>query len=310
MLQAAARLLVILAGAKGDATHAAEPPCKTGWLTARAMITRVDPPDLEVFRLDPATGVKTRVSKNAVLCDRQALVFDDKQTDATVELLEGGKRVLVKAGETHVVPSGASAVALAIRQYVDAAWDAAGDLQAPLKAEIRTNIRNGQESNIREPLRLINALRRLSGQVVAAEVPVHLAWRAGLAPYTCEGQNMQATVVATLPVGERGDCTIPLDQGTKTITRLAVVDSAGQSAGVNFRRATAPELPRPDWIAAGKTWKPDPEGAAWAMWLWREGGPTWRLQAIALLQASASTQFPASLLYESILAEAPAIPPR
>ncbi|MNH42218.1 hypothetical protein D3C79_1038740 [compost metagenome] len=65
-------------------------------------------------------------------------------------------------------------------------------------------------------------------------------------------------------------------------------------------------LPRPDWVSAGTPVLDLEHRAAWAIWLWREGGPAWRLQALAMLNETRQNWL-AGWLLAGILAETPQV---
>lgn len=155
------------------------------------------------------------------------------------------------------------------------------------------------------PLSAIAPLRDLPVQkLVSGSRPV-LGWHGGRAPYRCQWLDRYGETLAGGEPLDSADCVAPATppQGTA----LAVSGASGVDLIWRAEVVAATALPRPHWLAADAADTAEAR-AAWAIWLWREGGIEWRLQALAMLGASREFLV-ASVLLDSILAESPRVTP-
>jgi len=139
------------------------------------------------------------------------------------------------------------------------------------------------------------------------DLPVLVGWRDGVAPYACEAVDDSADVVWRGPPVTAAWCSVA-PAGKTAVARLLVRDAARRSVGWNVAPATWRDVPRPEWVAADATAASSPaDVTAWGIWLWREGGAPWRLQALAMLDAAAPRQWLASAFVDEVMAETPLV---
>jgi hypothetical protein len=102
----------------------------------------------------------------------------------------------------------------------------------------------------------------------------------------------------------KAQCDIKVDTNP---ARLEVRESGGDDllTGDNLTwRLTAAsdrDLPRPPWLSRAKAIVGDADRTAWAVWLFKSGDPTWRLQSLSMLQSARGTVWFAGYFLDSVL---------
>src|SRR5690606_15337253 len=93
------------------------------------------------------------------------------------------------------------------------------------------------------------------------------------------------------------------------VAALETEDAQGATLICPVEEVSATALPRPDWVPPATPVPDAATRAAWAVWLWREGGAAWRLQAVAMLNETRDVWL-AGWLLAGILAENPQVVPK
>lgn len=285
-----------------------ELPCPSGWLSVRAMVTRVSPPGAELARR-PAGGLASvPLAVGGVLCEGDALLFASGAEDAQVELYEASKLVTwVGRRGPYTVPSGLKAKFGAASAYLSAAFESAGELGPPPTRPNPTAARGNSSKSAASPIREVKHLRDLPRQRLANGARPTVAWLGGIAPYSCQALSEDGVALWSQSDIAAGWCTYPAD--LMRAARLVVRDAQGRSAGWNITVATRDELPRPGWVQREFATLGATEMVAWAIWIWQNAGPEWRLQAVAMLGSAAQSEWLASYFLDSVLAEVPVVAP-
>jgi hypothetical protein len=269
----------------------ARSPCSEGWFTIRARVVMVEPASVVLHAIQGAS--RREVSLGALLCSGETL---EVPSDSNVEVLEAGRTIKVSPRGHQV---GASpAVRAAASAYVDGVLQIVQGLRPALPRALPTASRgrSAPESNYRR-VRLISGLRDTPRQRLMADAQPVLAWRSGVEPYRCSVTSEDATRLWLTPPTAAGSCNLSLLQ--TRATRVGVYDGYGYTAGINISIVDSSMIPLPPWGAGDTT----AERTAWAIWLWREGQPEWRLQAISMLNALADAEPIAANLLERIFDE-------
>lgn len=288
---------------------AGELPCPSGWLSVRAMVTRVSPPRAELVRRTAGSQASVPIAVGGVLCEGDALLFASAAEDVQVELYEAGKLV-TWAGHRgpYTVPSGLKASLGAAAAYLSAVFEGASELGPPPMRPNPTAARGDGSTAAASPIQAVKHLRDLPRQRLAHGARPTVAWLGGVGPYTCQALGEDGDALWSHRDIAAGWCTYPPDLTRST--RLVVRDAQGRSAGWNIAAAMRDELPRPAWVARDAATPAAPELAAWAIWIWQNAGPEWRLQAVAMLGTAAQSEWLASYFLDSVLAEVPVVAPR
>jgi hypothetical protein len=283
-------------------------PCPGGLFSIQAMVTRVQPADSVLFRIPSAGGAPVALIAGGILCEGDMLEFGPVASGVKVEIYEAGQVITVDGGlGAYRVKSGARAVLAAASAYIATALGGVGDLAMPQDRPRPTAARGG-EADEAAPIRPIRTLRDLPRQRLSTEARPVLAWTGGVPPYACQVLDAETEVRWAAGGIESGWC--KAETGEASAARLIVRDARGRSAGWNVRAAAPAEVPRPAWLPGAVVTLSSADRTAWAIWLWQDGGPEWRLQAVAMLDAQARDEWLARYFLDGVLGELPLLQPR
>lgn len=294
-----------LTSAAGAQTPTRARPCGS-WFSVSATIARIDPRNGTVKIID-AKGVERPGSVNAVVCSGETVKVEK---GTSVVLYEAGTNRSLSGGNgaaSEYVAGGSPAIVDAIGNYVASVLSLVTSVDTPQPEARPLNARGGaSEQATTEAFRPIAALRGLPLQQLTRDVTPSLGWRGGAGPYRCVVSSAAGEVVWKSPFLAVDTCTL-----AKVANGVSVVleDSSKAQFRLNLRPVEWNGVPRPEWLPPG-TARPTPaELAAWAIWLWRSGGPEWRLQSLGMLRGAAGTHWLARNFLDQILNETPLVPP-
>lgn len=292
-------LALLLPAAKISAAPA---DCAGGIFGVRAQVVRIVPPGAPVVK-HAANQTSIPLKLDDVVCSGETVVVDGDRV-RTVELYVNGRRVVVEPNRPYTAPGGVRAVAKEMLTFVSDLIVGTNPLAAPSAIPSPTSTRGGEE----EPFRQTNLLRGLPAQRMAREEAALLSWRGGEGPYVCEARNESGTTVSRTQLSDTTSwCKVGLTDA-RTIT-LTAKDARGGSVTWTVTPAASNEIPRPAWVGSNTTALSDEERTAWALWLWKEGGPAWRLQALGMFDRLAPGTWLAAYVRDGVLADSKKLTP-
>ena len=309
--RAAAAAVVLLVSSGANLARAVTPPCPGGWFHAQAMVTQVLPPTAKVNKRTGSGGAPSPLKAGSVLCQGESLVFEEPGDGSEVELYENDKVVRVSAQtRSYTVQGGVQGVLEAAGSYLNSVMSGVPSLSAPPSRSKPTGARGSGDApqdpaSVRRVLPIL-PLRDLPPQRVTRDTGLVVGWVNGVGPYACEALDQDGALLWSRKDIAQAWCEVP--PGIDHVARVLVREHAGRSNGWNVQLANDRDIPRPPWLPPGP-----PAGAertAWAIWLWQEGGPQWRLQALGMLNALSASQFIAGYFVDTVLAEVPLVQPR
>lgn len=291
------------------AAAAPNPPCPQGWLGIQAQVTRVSPASASLGRLPAGAHSVVPLSIGGVLCEGDTLQFPAESGDAVVEIYEAGRIVSVDARKgPYKLKDGVRAKLSAAAAYINAALEGVGDLGLPQSRPQPTASRGAAAAEASSPIRAVKPMRDLPRQRLSPDVRPVVGWLGGAGPYACLALDDDGEPLWKHAGIDNGWCNYATDLARAR--RLIVRDAQGRSAGWNVAPASAEDVPRPPWLAAGATGLSQADSTAWGIWLWQSAGPEWRLQAIGMLDAASKSEWLARYFVDSVLGEAPVLAPR
>lgn len=284
---------VLLAGSWS--ANASGKPCVGGWFDWTATVVRTEPTQALLKVRDKLGGMRS-VGLNDVLCGGDTVVVP---RGVSVELRQSGKvRLVNEAGEYRI--SDSSAVIDAASTIVANLMELAGGLRPPVPRPDPTGSRG--LITVVNQLKPIMSLPKRHRQRLTADMPTLVSWRGGSPPYRCLAIKEDLTPVwLGDDVGKQGWCVIP--EVSRSADRITVRDSREKSTGWNIRVTTWEEVPRPAWLATLPSEMLSADRTAWAAWLWHEGDPAFRLQALGMLNREVDFAPVAGQLVDYILDE-------
>jgi hypothetical protein len=288
--------------------RAEAPRCPDTLLGVRALVTRVDPVG-QTFAKQLANGRQETIGVRGVVCVGDSVVLPAGGPVRQVELYVGSSIEVVTPQKPFRNEGGVVASTKRAAQFVLQALGAVGELRAP-PFPTATESRGGPAAEgapVRQ-VRPLPALKDLPAQRLTADTPPVISWRDGRGPYRCEARDDVGTATVTTSVG-RDDAWCAFRAGTKGAVALLVIDARAGRTAWDIQPTGWAEVPRPDWVGADLRAVSGPDRAAWALWLWKNGGPEWRLQALGMLNLLAPTVWTAGYARDSILANLPELAP-
>jgi hypothetical protein len=296
----AALLLGIVAS--GD-VHAAK-PCPAGLFGVAAQIVRVEPAGaLASKRL--ASGQEELVGVDGLVCKGDILELKPGGPVSRVELYaQGQKKVLVSPDRFESKQGAISSVTQALTFVTGILQGAESIIKPPPDIPGPTAARGGNANTptLVLQIRAMRLLRDLPRQSLTVDVRPVLSWRDGVEPYVCQAMSDLGDVVWQEPAPQLTSwCEMAPE--LHQAAQLVVRDARGRTESWNIRRVAWAEVPRPEWIGLGTNDLSSADRTAWAWWLWKVAGPTWRLQALAMLHEMAPEVFIAGYLRNQLLAE-------
>ncbi|MHC6225145.1 hypothetical protein ACYU03_10335 [Pseudomonas sp. X10] len=282
-------------------------PCPDGWLSIRARVNQLTPTNARLSIDRASSQTHAPVTVGSVLCEGDTLLFEPGQENTQVELFEAG-RLFIWEGQRgpYSVPSGTKARLNAVAAYLNAAFAGANDLGPTLQRANPTHGRGGGASN-NEVMRAITPLRDLPRQALVIGTRTVTGWHNGSGPWRCNWLDSDSQVLLRGEAIHAAHCrTSP---APANVAALETEDAQGATLIWPVEEVSATALPRPEWVPPGTPVLDAETRAAWAVWLWREGGAAWRLQAVAMLNETRDVWL-AGWLLAGILAENPQVVPK
>lgn len=294
-------------GALGVATHpavvAAPADCPGGLLGVAAQIVTIEPQGAALLRTN-VKDQKVQAVAGQHLCHGESVAVPAAGQAVSAVLHAGGQRRVLERGQsfsavaTSTVPNVQAVALLDSLQLPDGGLRIAPDVPEPRL------VRSGGEGATGPALQLttLRTLRSLPRQALTEDVAPVLAWREGVGPYTCNIVSVQGDVITSRSADERSSwCALPA--GQTNATQLLVRESRGPSVTWNVRWVDWADVPRPRTLPSLSPTASAADRAAWALWLWREAPPAWRLQGLAMLHQLAPQAWLAGYARDLILAD-------
>ncbi len=301
LLAAAAVALPMAAAQAGEG-------CPASVFGVAAQIVRVEPPGKRAVKTLPDRQ-EVSVGVDDLICAGETLEFRGGGATRIEIYVSGGRRELVPSQSFRAEPGVLRFSSQALAFLANAA-QGLSSIKSPPEIPRPTAVRGaaGAASAVALQIRAMRLLEDLPRQRLTPDAHPVLSWRDGVAPYECQA------------ISEQGDTTWRADSAVSTswcvmpaqvgpAVRLLVRDGKSRLVGWNVLRVSWTEVPRPDWIAADASALSPADRTAWAWWLWKSGGPPWRLQALAMLDELAPQEWVAGYLRDNVLAEASAFAP-
>lgn len=271
------------------------------------MVVRISPTNAKVLKRSARGNGLTVLRTDDTVCRGETILFSDGDRTTVVELLRLGEVVLVPAaGGPYTLSGGIRSIAQAASAYVDAVLNASKSLRVPTPLPNATASRGGERHTL-DSVRPIFHLRYLSRQRLTADASPIVGWRGGVAPFKCEITDDEA--VQRWHKSNINGASCVYFSSLDSAARLVVRDARGHTTGWNIYPVTWRDVPRPDWVPEEQSGLTLVGLTAWGLWLWKEAGPQWRLQSLAMLNRAASEEWLAAYLRDTVLAEVPAVKP-
>jgi hypothetical protein len=294
-------------GALGVVTHpavvAAPADCPGGLLGVAAQIVSVQPEGAALMRTT-AENQKVQAVAGQHLCHGESVAVPPAGQPVSAVLHVGGQRRVLERGQSFAAAAASAALNAQAVALLDSLQLPDGGLRiAPDVPEPRL-VRSAGEGATGPALQLttLRTLRSLPRQALTGDVAPVLAWREGVGPYTCNIVSVQGDVITSRSADERSSwCALPA--GQTNATQLLVRESRGPSVTWNVRWVDWADVPRPPTLPSLSPTASAADRAAWALWLWREAPPAWRLQGLAMLHQLAPQAWLAGYARDLILAD-------
>jgi hypothetical protein len=302
-------LAVLLVVMLPERALAEQPRCRETILGVGALVARVEPTGQTFFK-QTADGRPERTGYPGVVCVGESVVLPVAGPVRRVELYLGYRIEEVTPDRPFHNKGGVLAAARQAADFLVQALGAGRELRPPPWPRV-TESRGGpaEVGAAVRPLHALQALRDLPPQRMTPDTPPVLAWREGKGPYRCEARkegSWKATVSVTADA-QSAWCVLPDD--LKGAAQLLVVDGQAGRETWDVKSAEWTDVPRPAWLPADPRAASVADRTAWALWLWKNAGPTWKLQGLAMLNQLAPRFWAAAFARDSILAGVPSLLP-
>jgi hypothetical protein len=272
--------------------------CKEGWFGVKAQIVRIDPAGQKVFRRR-GSEPDAPVGVDDTLCAGDVLRLPNEVK--SIDYYEGGRTVHLT--ERTYTAGGTGSFGGKAGEYVKLLMGSVAVLSPPPPRPAATSSR-GTVAVQAGPAQAILPLKDLPRQHIAIGLSTYVSWRDGHAPYACEVTDESADPLWKGTATEQGWCTIPVEN--RAAARLSVRDADRRALGWNVQVVQWTDVPRPKWIdGLAASQLPAAQTTAWALWLWREAAPEWRLQALGMLGSAAKNEWLAGYFLDGVLNESP-----
>jgi hypothetical protein len=284
------------------------PRCPDAILGVSALVTRVEPAGQTFFK-QTADGRPERIGYPGVVCVGESVVLSVGGSVLRVELYVGYRIEEVTPDRPFHNKGG---VFVAARRSVDFLAQVLGvgrELRPPPQPRVTESRGGPADGAAVRPIHALQALRDLPPQRLTPDTPPVLAWREGKGPYRCEARK-EGTWKPTASVtadAQTAWCVIP--GNPEGVAQLLVVDARGGRDSWDVQAVAWADVPRPAWLPAAPRAASVADRAAWALWLWKNAGPTWRLQGLAMLNQLAPAIWAAAFARDGILAGVPSLLP-
>jgi hypothetical protein len=306
-MQPAAVLFVgVLSGSSAFDVHAA-PDCPAGLFGVVAQIVRVDPPGTMLSKR-LVSGRDEPVGTNGVICAGESLDVSDKGGLRSVEVYTGGRKEVLKPDVRFQRERGLLAHTASALNFLSDLIGGVAAIKPPPSVPVPTAVR-GAESTAPAAtvVRALRGLREPQQKLVMGLAPV-LGWRGGSGPYRCLALSDAAEEVASaVQPGTASWCAIEGDVSRAAL--LQVRDDFGKRESWNVTFVEEADVPRPAWLGSTQRLA-HADRTAWAVWLWKDAGPEWRLTALAMLHRLAPVEWVAGYARDSLLSESDTFAPR
>lgn len=277
--------------------------CPGGLLGIAAQIVSVQPEGAALMRTT-AEDQKVQAVAGQHLCHGESVAVPPAGLAVSAVLHVGGQRRVLERGQSFSAAAASAALNAQAVALLDSLQLPDGGLRiAPDVPEPRL-VRSAGEGATGPALQLttLRTLRSLPRQALTEDVAPVLAWREGVGPYTCNVVSVQGDVITSRSADERSSwCVLPA--GQTNATQLLVRESRGPSVTWNVRWVDWADVPRPPTLPSLSPTASAADRAAWALWLWREAPPAWRLQGLAMLHQLAPQAWLAGYARDLILAD-------
>jgi hypothetical protein len=294
--------IAVVAGLLCSSAVGAEAPCESGWLHVRASIVTTIPKSAPVYRVGKS-GKRSEVIDPPLLCEGDTLILEPPLR--FVEVLQGGniQKVEVSARQ-WTVPHGPAVASAAIAAQVGRLMDLMTVFSTPVRRPAHTGARSpGAETTPRA----VGFLDRHGVAYLTGDRAAIVAWKGGEPPFACTADTTPPQVAG---VGNERWCEFSGTTISRGAGSIGMSAGDGQTVTWKIERRDWRNVPRPYWIPSMDNGPDIPfDEFAWAVWLWREGPPEWRLQSLSMLNSAAGSEYLAGYLLNLTLNDTPPLPP-
>jgi hypothetical protein len=283
--------------------------CSGGVFGIAAQVVRIVPVDGALFKRT-VDGDDVRIGLDGLICSGDSLQLLAGGPVIKVDLYVRGQRQTLTPPDRFVSSRGGLASASQALTFLADAIGGTASIKAPPEIPGPTATR-GASAGPPSPalqIRTMRLLEELPRQNVTPDVMPLLSWREGAAPYACEAVSSEGDVVWKSPQPVTASwCELAPALGRSA--QWLVRDARGRTSTWNIRFVERSTLPVPPWLGQRGERLASADHTAWAWWLWKNAGPAWRLQALAMLHEAAPEEWIAGYLRDQVLAESAAYSP-
>ena len=301
-------MLAAAAAALSMGTARAAEGCPSSVFGVAAQIVRIEPPDKQATKTLPDRR-EVPVGIDDLVCAGETLEFRSGGATRIDIYVNGARKVLVPPQSFRADPGTLRFSSQALTFLADA-LQGLSSIKSPPDIPRPTAVRGAPGLTPAVPLqiRAMRLLQDLPRQNLTLDTHPVLSWRDGVEPYECQAMSERGDAVLHADHAVSASWCVMPSQADQAV-QLIVHDATARLVGWNICHVSWPEVPRPDWIAAGSPALSSADRTAWAWWLWKAGGPPWRLQALAMLNELAPQEWVAGYLRDNVLAESTGFAP-
>lgn len=288
-------VLVVPARAQADARR-----CPESFLGVRALVAKIEPAG-QTFAKQLANGSQETVGLSGVVCVGESVVLPSNGLVRRVELYVGWGIEVVTPKRAFRNEGGVIAAMGQAASFLSQTLGIARDLRAPRRPTATHSRGPEQKGAPVGQVRALAGLKDLPIQRLTSDTAPVIAWRDGKGPYECEARDNRGERTWSAKAGPTDAAWCAFGAELRGAIQLLVIDAAAGRESWDIQRASWPEVPRPEWVGKETRTLSSADRAAWALWLWKEGGREWRLQALGMLNQLAPALWAAGYARDGIL---------
>ena len=296
-------MAVLLLGIVAPSAGRAAAPCPAGLFGVAAQIVRIEPAGAQASK-HLAAGQEEPIGVDGLICAGDTLELKPGGPVSMVELYAQGQKKVLVAPDRFEARQGVISYATQALGFVSGITRGAESIKPPPDIPGPTAARGGDAGAppMVLQIRAMRLLQDLPRQSLTVDTRPVLSWREGVEPYVCQAMSDFGDIVWQEPRPRNAswcEMTVQLSRATQ----LTVRDARGRTESWNIRLVAWADVPRPEWLRSAPDAMSSADRTAWAYWLWKVAGPSWRLQALAMLHAITPKEFLAGYLRDQLLAE-------
>jgi hypothetical protein len=292
MHKIATSLLLLFALANGQEGLGAADPCEGDWFDVQAQVILIEPVGSTLEKRS-TKGIVSYLEANDVICSGDLVALPPHGSPTRVVLYQSGRSIILLPGQSFANTVTLRRYSANAARFVRELMSGIGALKPAPGRPVETVTRGGGSK-----LRVTNPLDTGALQRLTLDMPIVSTWRDGLPPFTCSALTSAGRVIAQTAVQQDAWCS--LTGRLRNANTFVIRDAASAVLSWKIEKVSWKDVPRPEWLSRRPVAE---EKVAWALWLWVEGGPAWRLQALSMLSEGSSSQFLAAYMRDNILAD-------